>query len=98
MRALVALALHILCGFSAEEICKRLLCGHREACRKGEDSDCRSKKRFDIAAAIDFSARLPATYCLVTDPPANAGGFVVRLGLVRIEPALPVLGTGTVAS
>ena len=62
--AQVALMLHILCGFSvdevAERLCQRRTPPWRSASRAPKKSWPAPKRLFDIADAADFAARLPA--------------------------------------
>jgi RNA polymerase sigma-70 factor (ECF subfamily) len=59
----VALVLHILCGFSASEIASAFVSSEaaiEKRIARGKQVLAKSKKLFDIAAASEFSARLPA--------------------------------------
>ncbi len=63
--AQVALVLHILCGFSVDEVAGAFVSTHaaiekRISCAKNVLAG--SKKLFEIGDADDFSARLPAVY------------------------------------
>jgi RNA polymerase sigma-70 factor (ECF subfamily) len=59
----VALILHILCGFSVDEIASALVSGHaaiEKRITRAKTALAGSKKLFDIATPADFAARLPA--------------------------------------
>jgi len=59
----VALVLHILCGFSVQEVAAAFVCGHaamEKRISRAKKLLAGSKKLFDIADAADFTARLPA--------------------------------------
>src|SRR5277367_7153097 len=61
--AQVALVLHILCGFSVDEIASAFVSGHaamEKRITRAKKTLAGSKKLFDIADAHDFLARLPA--------------------------------------
>jgi RNA polymerase sigma-70 factor (ECF subfamily) len=61
--AQVALMLHILCGFSVDEVASAFVSGHaaiEKRITRAKKVLAGSKKLFDIAAAAEFSARLPA--------------------------------------
>jgi len=61
--AQVALVLHILCGFSVDEIAAAFVSGHHaieKRISRARKVLAGSKKLFDVAGAEDFSARLPA--------------------------------------
>jgi RNA polymerase sigma factor (sigma-70 family) len=63
--AQVALILHILCGFSVDEVASAFV-SKRAAIEKriarAKKALARSKKLFDITASAEFSARLPAVH------------------------------------
>jgi RNA polymerase sigma-70 factor (ECF subfamily) len=61
--AQVALVLHILCGFSVDEIASAFVSSHaaiEKRITRSKKVLAESKKLFDVAAAAEFSARLPA--------------------------------------
>jgi len=61
--AQVALVLHILCGFSIDEIASAFMSGHaaiEKRITRAKKVLAGSKRLFDVAAAAEFSARLPA--------------------------------------
>lgn len=61
--AQVALVLHILCGFSVDEIANAFVSSHaaiEKRITRAKKVLAASKRLFDVAAAADFSARLPA--------------------------------------
>lgn len=61
--AQVALMLHILCGFSVDEVASAFVSGHaamEKRITRAKKAFTESKKLFDIAEAEDFAARLPA--------------------------------------
>lgn len=61
--AQVALVLHILCGFSVDEIAAAFVSGHHaieKRISRAKKVLAGSKKLFDVAGPEDFSARLPA--------------------------------------
>jgi RNA polymerase sigma factor (sigma-70 family) len=63
--AQVALVLHILCGFSVDEIASAFVSGHaamEKRITRAKKTLAGSKKLFDIADADDFLARLPAVH------------------------------------
>jgi RNA polymerase sigma factor (sigma-70 family) len=63
--AQVALVLHILCGFSVSEIASAFVSGHaaiEKRITRAKKILATSKKLFDVAAAAEFSARLPAVH------------------------------------
>src|SRR5262249_32278003 len=63
--AQVALVLHILCGFSVDEIASAFVSGHaaiEKRISRAKKVLAGSKKLFDISAPADFSARLPAVH------------------------------------
>ena len=63
--AQVALVLHILCGFSVDEIAAAFVSGHAAISKRITRSKqvlAGSKTLFDVAAANDFAARLPAVH------------------------------------
>jgi RNA polymerase sigma-70 factor (ECF subfamily) len=63
--AQVALILHILCGFSVDEVAAAFVSTHdaiEKRITRAKKSLASSKKLFDIADAPDFAARLPAVH------------------------------------
>jgi RNA polymerase sigma-70 factor (ECF subfamily) len=63
--AQVALVLHILCGFSVDEIAAAFVSGHAAISKRITRSKqvlAASKTLFDVAAADDFATRLPAVH------------------------------------
>jgi predicted RNA polymerase sigma factor len=61
--AQVALVLHILCGFSVDEIASAFVTTHaatEKRLTRAKKVLATSKRLFDIASPADFSARLPA--------------------------------------
>jgi RNA polymerase sigma factor (sigma-70 family) len=61
--AQIALILHILCGFSVDEIAAAFVSGHaaiEKRITRAKKALAASKKLFDVAAGAEFSARLPA--------------------------------------
>ena len=63
--AQVALVLHILCGFSVDEIASAFVSSHaaiEKRITRAKKVLATSKKLFDVAAAAEFSARLPAVH------------------------------------
>jgi predicted RNA polymerase sigma factor len=63
--AQVALVLHILCGFSVDEIASAFVSGHaaiEKRITRAKKVLAGSKRLFDITASSDFSARLPAVH------------------------------------
>jgi RNA polymerase sigma factor (sigma-70 family) len=61
--AQVALVLHILCGFSVGEIASAFVSTHaaiEKRITRAKKVLAKSKRLFDVAAAAEFSARLPA--------------------------------------
>ncbi len=63
--AQVALMLHILCGFSVDEIAAAFVSGHaaiEKRITRAKQVLAASKKLFDVAAADDFAARLPSVH------------------------------------
>src|SRR5713226_8233560 len=63
--AQVALVLHILCGFSVGEIASAFVSTHaamEKRITRAKKVLATSKKLFDVAAATEFSARLPAVH------------------------------------
>src|SRR5712692_4569031 len=63
--AQVALVLHILCGFSVSEIASAFVSTHaaiEKRITRAKKVLATSKRLFDITAAADFSARLPAVH------------------------------------
>jgi len=60
--AQVALVLNILCGFSVDEIAGAFVSGHSAVEKRivrAKKTLARSKKLFDVAEGLEFSARLP---------------------------------------
>jgi RNA polymerase sigma-70 factor (ECF subfamily) len=60
--AQVALVLHILCGFSVDEIASAFLSSDaaiEQGITRAKKVLAKSKRLFDISAPADFSARLP---------------------------------------
>jgi RNA polymerase sigma-70 factor (ECF subfamily) len=63
--AQVALVLHILCGFSVDEIASAFVSSHaaiEKRITRAKKVLATSKKLFDVAAATEFSARLPSVH------------------------------------
>ena len=63
--AQVALVLHILCGFSVDEIASAFVSTHaavEKRITRAKKVLAGSKRLFDITAPVDFSARLPAVH------------------------------------
>ena len=63
--AQVALVLHILCGFSADEIASAFVSTPgtiEKRITRAKKTLAGSKRLFDVAVALDFSARLPAVH------------------------------------
>jgi RNA polymerase sigma-70 factor (ECF subfamily) len=63
--AQVALILHILCGFSVDEIASAFVSGNaaiEKRITRAKKALAKSKRLFDVAAAAEFSARLPAVH------------------------------------
>jgi RNA polymerase sigma factor (sigma-70 family) len=63
--AQVALVLHILCGFSVDEIASAFVSSHaaiEKRITRAKKVLAASKRLFDVAAAAEFSARLPAVH------------------------------------
>lgn len=63
--AQVALMLHILCGFSVDEIAAAFVSSHaaiEKRITRAKQVLASSKKLFDVAAGEDFAARLPAVH------------------------------------
>lgn len=63
--AQVALVLHILCGFSVDEIAAAFVSTHaavEKRITRAKKTLAASKRLFDVAAAAEFSARLPAVH------------------------------------
>jgi len=61
--AQVALVLHILCGFSVDEIASAFVSTHaaiEKRITRAKKVLAKSERLFDVAAAAEFSARLPA--------------------------------------
>ena len=64
-QAQVALVLHILCGFSVDEIASAFVTTHaatEKRLTRAKKALAGSKRLFDITAPPDFSARLPAVH------------------------------------
>jgi RNA polymerase sigma-70 factor (ECF subfamily) len=63
--AQVALILHILCGFSVDEIAAAFVSTHaaiEKRITRAKKALAESRRLFDVTAAADFSARLPAVH------------------------------------
>ncbi len=63
--AQVALVLHILCGFSVDEIASAFVSSHasiEKRITRAKKVLASSKRLFDVTAPADFSARLPAVH------------------------------------
>jgi RNA polymerase sigma-70 factor (ECF subfamily) len=63
--AQVALVLHILCGFSVDEIASAFVTSHaatEKRITRAKKMLAGSKRLFDVAVPADFSARLPAVH------------------------------------
>jgi RNA polymerase sigma factor (sigma-70 family) len=63
--AQVALMLHILCGFSVDEIANALVSSHaaiEKRITRGKKTLAKSKKLFDVATSAELSSRLPAVH------------------------------------
>src|SRR5262249_43835381 len=63
--AQVALILHILCGFSVNEVASAFISGHaavEKRILRAKKVVAGSKRLFDLAVPADFSARLPAVH------------------------------------
>jgi len=63
--AQVALVLHILCGFSVDEIAAAFVSTHvaiEKRITRAKKTLAQSKRLFDVAVAAEFSARLPAVH------------------------------------
>jgi len=61
----VALVLHILCGFSVDEIASAFVSGHsaiEKRITRAKKVLAKSKTLFDVRAPADFAARLPAVH------------------------------------
>jgi RNA polymerase sigma-70 factor (ECF subfamily) len=89
--AQVALILHILCGFSVDEIASALVSTHaaiEKRITRGKKTLAKSKELFDVTAPGEFSSRLPsvhtALYLLFNEGYHGANpGFAVRSDLCR---------------
>jgi RNA polymerase sigma-70 factor (ECF subfamily) len=89
--AQVALILHILCGFSVDEIASALVSTHaaiEKRLTRGKKTLAQSKKLFDVTAPADCSSRLPsvhtALYLLFNEGYHGANPeFAVRSDLCR---------------
>jgi predicted RNA polymerase sigma factor len=89
--AQAALILHILCGFSVDEIANALVSTHaaiEKRISRGKKTLAKSKKLFDVTAPAEFSSRLPsvhtALYLLFNEGYHGANPeFVVRSDLCR---------------
>ena len=89
--AQVALILHILCGFSVDEIASALVSTHaaiEKRITRGKKTLAKSKKLFDVTAPAEFSSRLPsihtALYLLFNEGYHGANPeFAVRSDLCR---------------
>jgi RNA polymerase sigma factor (sigma-70 family) len=63
--AQVALVLHLLCGFSIDEIASAFVSSHaaiEKRITRAKKALATSKRLFDVTAAAEFSARLPAVH------------------------------------
>ena len=63
--AQVALVLHILCGFSVDEIASAFVIGHaaiEKRITRAKKALARSKRLFDVSGSDDFSGRLPSVH------------------------------------
>jgi RNA polymerase sigma-70 factor (ECF subfamily) len=63
--AQVALILHILCGFSVDEVASAFVSGHaamEKRITRAKKVLAKSPTLFDVSAPLDFSARLPAVH------------------------------------
>jgi RNA polymerase sigma-70 factor (ECF subfamily) len=63
--AQIALILHILCGFSVNEVAGAFVSGHaaiEKRITRAKKVLAKSKKLFDVSAPADFSVRLPAVH------------------------------------
>jgi RNA polymerase sigma-70 factor (ECF subfamily) len=63
--AQVALTLHILCGFSVDEVASAFVSGHaaiEKQITRAKKVLAKSRTLFDLSAQDDFSARLPAVH------------------------------------
>jgi RNA polymerase sigma-70 factor (ECF subfamily) len=61
--AQVALILHILCGFSVDEIASAFVSGHaaiEKRITRSKKVLASSQRLFDISGSVDFARRLPA--------------------------------------
>ena len=61
----VALILHILCGFSVDEIANAFVSGHsamEKRITRAKKALAKSKNLFDVSALPDFAVRLPAVH------------------------------------
>jgi RNA polymerase sigma factor (sigma-70 family) len=89
--AQVALVLHILCGFSVDEVAGAFVSGHaaiEKRISRAKRVLAGSKKLFDVTDAADLLARLPAVqralYLLFNEGYHGASaGFAVRADLCR---------------
>src|SRR5215471_12892818 len=95
--AQVALILHILCGFSVDEIASAFVSSHAaidKRITRAKKVLAASKRLFDVAAPGEFAARLPATgrsICCSTKaitarprkPPSVPSSVMRRCGLPR---------------
>jgi RNA polymerase sigma-70 factor (ECF subfamily) len=89
--AQVALVLHILCGFSVDEIASAFISSYaavEKRIPRAKKVLARSKRLFDISSPADFSARLPAVhralYLLFNEGYHGASAeFAVRVELCR---------------
>jgi RNA polymerase sigma-70 factor (ECF subfamily) len=89
--AQVALILHILCGFSVDEIASALVSSHtaiEKSITRGKKTLAKSKKLFAVTPPADFSSRLPsvhtALYLLFNEGYHGANPeFAVRSDLCR---------------
>jgi RNA polymerase sigma factor (sigma-70 family) len=61
----VALILHILCGFSVDEIANAFFSGHsamEKRITRAKKALAKSKNLFDVSAPLDFAGRLPVVH------------------------------------
>ena len=101
----MALVLHILCGFSVSEIASAFVSSHaaiEKRITRAKKVLATSKTRFDLAAASEFSARLPpvqrALYLLFNESYYGASAeTAVRVELCREAMRLTALLLGTLA-
>jgi RNA polymerase sigma factor (sigma-70 family) len=61
----VSLILHILCGFSVDEVASAFVSGHaaiEKQITRAKKALAKSRTLFDVSAPVDFAARLPAVH------------------------------------